>query len=91
MVAARLEKLRERNGPEVRVMIFSAHRLMRNGRVECVRYYDRESPAREFIAAVRKRQLSSGAELTLMPQVRLLRKHYSQFSSGACSHGFAVG
>jgi hypothetical protein len=69
-IVARSEKAPERNGPKIRFMIFSAHRLMRNGTVECVRYYDRESPVREFIVAVRKRQLSSGAELTLMLQAR---------------------
>src|SRR5271155_5128850 len=41
-IVARLEKAPERNGPKIRFMVFSAHRLMRNGTAECVRYYDRE-------------------------------------------------
>jgi hypothetical protein len=61
-IVARLEKASERNGPKIRFMIFSAHRLMRNGTVECVHYYDRESPGRQFVSIVRKRQLSSGAD-----------------------------
>jgi hypothetical protein len=55
-IVARLEKAPERNGPKIRFMIFSAHRLMRNGIAGCVRYYGRELRGRESIGMVRKRQ-----------------------------------
>jgi hypothetical protein len=55
-IVARLEKAPERNGPKIRFMIFSAHRLMRNGIAGYVRYYGRELRGRESIGMVRKRQ-----------------------------------
>jgi hypothetical protein len=89
-IVARLEKAPERNGLKIRFMIFSAHRLMRNSSAECVRYYDRESPGRELIVTVRKRQLSSGAEFTLMLQARLMRKHIVIFRAALARMDFTV-
>src|ERR1700735_543581 len=58
----RLEGSSRQNGPKVRFICFSPHRLMRNGVAGCVHYYDRESRGYESISMVRKRQLDSAGE-----------------------------